>query len=233
MNILGWWLFKARGRSQPGLDILMKLEIELVDAFRGTTRTIEIRRDEFCAQCSGSGWRAGSIPAVCDDCGGRGEVISVRRFFPVAITCPACSGQKPPVTDPCPSCRGTGRRAHITALCVDIPPGVETGMTLQLRNQGALGDVGAARGNLRIRLTVKDHADFERRQIDLYCRLAVPSTAMAEGAKVQVSTLGGGNRQLSIPTGTRNGDTLRIKGAGMPDIGGRVRGDLCVEIVRE
>jgi molecular chaperone DnaJ len=206
--------------------------LELVDAFRGTTRTIKINRDEFCAECSGAGWRAGSVPAVCDDCGGRGEVVRFRRFFPVAISCPACSGQKSPVTDPCPSCRGTGRATRVATFSVDIPPGVETGMVLQLRNQGELGDVGAARGSLRIRLTVEPHPMFERRQNDLYCRVAVSSSAIADGTKIEVPTLDG-NRQLSVPRNTGYGDTLRIKGAGMPDIGGRLRGDLLVEIVRD
>ena len=58
MNILRWRNAKQREGSQPGPDILTELKIELVDAFRGTTRTLEINRDEFCMNAVG---RAGTL----------------------------------------------------------------------------------------------------------------------------------------------------------------------------
>jgi molecular chaperone DnaJ len=115
---------------------------------------------------------------------------------------------------------------------VDVPPGVESGMWLQMRNQGELGDSRGPRGNVRIQVVVKKHPTFDRRHNDLYCRVAVTDIAMTGGAEVQVPTLDGTCR-LRIPRGTRDGDLLRMKGRGMPDIGGRVRGDLLVEVVLE
>ena len=49
---------------------------------------------------------------------------------------------------------------------------------------------------------------------------------------IEVPTLDGRD-QLEVPRGTQSGDVLRIKGRGMPDIGGRARGDELVEIVVE
>ncbi len=69
-----------------------------------------------------------------------------------------------------------GARAEFPAtahLQVDIPPGVESGMWLQLRNQGELGDVGAPRGNLRIQVLVKKHPFFERQRNDLVCQVPI------------------------------------------------------------
>jgi molecular chaperone DnaJ len=231
-GILGWGIFKGSRRGRPGPDILMSLEMELVDAARGINKTIELSRHEFCDECGGSAWRKDSFPPRCNDCDGRGEVITIRRFFPAVIICPTCAGEAPPVTDPCPACRGAGRTAQVVRLLVDVPPGVETGMWLQFRNQGELGDLGAPRGNLRIQIKVKKHPIFDRRHNDLYCQVAVSQTAMTAGATVQVPTLGR-SCPLVIPKGTVQGDLLRMEGLGMPDIGGSFRGDLVVEVVLE
>src|ERR1700677_730414 len=94
-GILGWWLSRGPRPARPGSDILMELELDLVEAARGTTRTIKINRHEPCDECGGSGWQWGTSPPRCGECGGRGQVIRIRRFLPVAITCPTCAGQGP------------------------------------------------------------------------------------------------------------------------------------------
>jgi molecular chaperone DnaJ len=217
-----------REKEQPGPDIVMELEIELDEAFRGTSRIIELNRDDYCAPCRGEGWPA----LACKTCRGRGEVISIRRIWPAVVACPACASQGAPAPGPCSSCGGRGRTSQLVRLEIHVPPGVETGMILRLRNQGALGNLGAPRGNLCIRLLVKEHPMFKRRHNDLYSRKAISSAAMAAGSNVRVPTLDG-ECDLKIPKGTISGDTLRIKRAGMRDIGGIVRGDLFVEIVRD
>jgi len=105
-------------------------------------------------------------------------------------------------------------------------------MWLQLRNQGELGDMGAPRGNLRIQILVKKHPFFERQRNDLVCQVPISFAQAALGAMVEVPTLDG-REQLEVPRGTQSGDVLRIKGRGMPDLGGRARGDELVEVVVE
>jgi len=226
-------LFSARRRGpRPGPDLLMKLEIELLEAARGTSRGIEVSRQEFCGECRGSGSRKGTIATPCNYCGGRGQIVQARGFFQVATTCPACGGEGVRITDPCPNCRGAGRTPSAAKLQVDVPPGVESGMWLQLRNQGELGDLGAPRGNLRIQVVVKKHPFFERRRNDLICQVPISFAQATLGAEVQVPTLEGPDR-LAVPRGTQSGEILRIKGRGMPDISGRGRGDELVEVVVE
>src|SRR4051812_24720560 len=226
-------LFGDRRRGpRPGPDLLMKLEIELLEAARGTSREIEISRQEFCGECRGSGSRKGTIATPCNYCGGRGQIVQARGFFQVATTCPACGGEGVRITDPCPNCRGAGRTATTAKLQVDVPPGVESGMWLQLRNQGELGDLGAPRGNLRIQVVVKKHPFFERRRNDLICQVPISFAQATLGAEVQVPTLEGPDR-LEVPRGTQSGEILRIKGRGMPDISGRGRGDELVEVLVE
>jgi molecular chaperone DnaJ len=226
-------LFGDRRRGpRPGPDLLMKLEIELLEAARGTSRGIEVSRQEFCGECRGSGSRKGTIATPCNYCGGRGQIVQARGFFQVATTCPACGGEGVRITDPCPNCRGAGRTPSAAKIQVDVPPGVESGMWLQLRNQGELGDLGAPRGNLRIQVVVKKHPFFERRRNDLICQVPISFAQATLGAEVQVPTLEGPDR-LAVPRGTQSGEILRIKGRGMPDISGRGRGDELVEVVVE
>jgi molecular chaperone DnaJ len=105
-------------------------------------------------------------------------------------------------------------------------------MWLQLRGQGELGDVGASRGHLRIQVMVKKHPFFERQRNDLVCQVPISFAQAALGAMVEVPTLDG-REHLEVPRGSQSGDVLRIKGRGMPDIGGRARGDELVEVVVE
>jgi molecular chaperone DnaJ len=226
-------LFGQRRRGpRPGQDLLMKMEIELVEAARGTTKPLEVNRHEYCGECKGSGARKGTIATTCNYCGGQGQVVQSRGFFQMATTCPACGGEGVRVTDPCPGCRGSGRVPSAVNIKVDVPPGVESGMWLQLRGQGEPGDLGAPRGNLRIQVMVRKHPFFERNRNDLYCQVPIGFAQAALGADIEVPTLDGPDR-LHVPKGTQSGEVLRLKGRGMPDIGGRVRGDELVEVVVE
>jgi len=226
-------LFGERRRGpRPGSDLLMKLEIELVEAARGTTRSVEVSRQDPCGECQGSGARKGTSPTTCNYCGGRGQIVQARGFFQVATTCPACGGNGTRIADPCSKCRGAGRSPVTVQLQVDVPPGVESGMWLQLRNQGEAGDPGAPRGNLRIQILVRKHPFFERRRNDLFTQVPISFAQATLGADVEVPTLNG-PESLAVPRGTQSGEVLRIKGRGMPDLGGRSRGDELVEVVVE
>jgi molecular chaperone DnaJ len=48
------------------------------------------------------------------------------------------------------------------------------------------------------------------------------------GGTIDVPTLEGGKTKLSIPEGTQPGTVLRLRGQGVPHLGGRGRGDLHV-----
>jgi molecular chaperone DnaJ len=231
-GLFGDFFGQRRRGPRPGQDLLMKLEIELQEAARGTTKPIELSRQEFCNECNGSGARKGTVATTCTYCEGRGQVVQSRGFFQVATTCPACGGEGSRISDPCPGCRGSGKIPTVVHVKVDVPPGVDSGMWLQLRNQGEPGDPGAPRGNLRIQIQVRKHPFFERRNNDLFCQVPISFPQAALGAEVEVPTLTGAEH-TTVPRGTQSGDILKLKGRGMPDLNGRGRGDELVEVVVE
>ena len=210
-------LFGERRRGpRPGPDLLMKLEIELrrggaghVPQHRGQPAGVLRRMPRL-------GLAQGDVATTCNYCGGRGQIVQARGFFQVATTCPACGGEGVRITDPCPNCRGAGRTPSTSKLQVDVPPGVESGMWLQLRNQGELGDLGAPRGNLRIQVVVKKHPFFERRRNDLFCQVPISFAQAALGAEIEVPTLDGPGRMSWFPAARRAARCSGSRGAACP-----------------
>ena len=226
-------MFQQRRRGpRPGQDLLMKLEIDLIEAARGASKPVDLARQEICEECRGDGARQGTRPVTCDYCRGSGQVVQSRGFFQVATTCPACGGQGTRIVDPCGKCKGSGRVLQNSRIQVDVPPGVDTGMWLQLRGQGEPGDQGAPRGNLRIQIQVRPHPFFEREGNDLHCQVPISFAQAALGSHIEVPTLDG-TEHLEVPRGTQSGEVLKLKGRGMPSVDGRGRGDELVEVVIE
>ena len=72
---------------------------------------------------------------------------------------------------------------------------------------------------------VQEHEFFRRDGINLFCEIPVNFTTLALGGEIQVPTLDG-TESVKVPEGTQTGTTLRLRGKGMPEVGGRGRGDL-------
>ncbi|MEQ8773146.1 MAG: DnaJ C-terminal domain-containing protein, partial [Erythrobacter sp.] len=115
-------------------------------------------------------------------------------------------------------------------LKVDIPPGVDTGTRIRLSGKGEAGQRGAAPGDLYIFVHVKAHDLFEREGTTLATRVPVSFTTAALGGCVDIPDLDGSTNRIDIPAGMQSGKQLRVRGAGMPVLQGRGRGDLVVEI---
>ena len=80
---------------------------------------------------------------------------------------------------------------------------------------------------------MKPHSVFEREGTTLATRVPVSFTTAALGGCVEIPDLDGSTNRLEIPAGIQSGKQLRIRGAGMPVLQGRGRGDLVVEIAVE
>lgn len=223
-----------RGRRGPraGRDLRMQLDLDLFEAAKGANKTIDIRRQELCSQCGGSGAKRGTKPVTCSYCGGRGQVFQSSGFFRIATPCPSCRGTGSQIRDPCPDCSGNGRIVAGRTIQVDVPPGVDTGMRVRLRGEGEPGDNGAPRGDLYCYINVREHPLFHREGANLICQVPITFTQAALGAEVEVPTLSG-KQPLSVPRGTQSGEVFRLRGKGMPDPHGRGCGELVVQVVVE
>jgi molecular chaperone DnaJ len=220
---------RRRGGPQRGGDLRYDLEITFEESARGTETTIQIPRQENCETCGGSGAAPGSAPTVCSQCRGMGQVRFQQGFFTVARSCPQCRGSGRMITRPCQTCRGAGRVNKERKIGVKIPAGIATGQQLRLQNEGEAGSAGGPSGHLFVVVHVQEHEFFRRDGLNLFCEIGVNFTTLALGGDIQVPTLDGAEN-VKVPEGTQTGTTLRLRGKGMPDVGGRGRGDLLATV---
>jgi len=216
---------RRRGGPQRGADLRYDLEISFEESARGAETTIQIPRQETCETCRGSGSAPGASASTCPQCHGQGQVRFQQGFFTVARTCPQCRGAGKVITKPCQSCRGAGRVSKERTITVKIPPGIAAGQQLRLQGEGEAGSAGGPAGHLYVVVHVQEHAFFRRDGVNLFCEIPVHFTTLALGGEVQVPTLDG-TETVKVPEGTQTGTTLRLRAKGMPDVGGRGRGDL-------
>lgn len=220
----------GRRTARRGADLRYDIEISLKEAAEGLKTKIRVPRLETCASCKGSGAAEGSSPSRCSTCGGAGQVRYQQGFFSVSRTCSGCRGTGQVIRNACRDCRGAGRVEREKTLEIRIPAGVDSGSRLRVVGEGEAGEVGAASGDLYVIIQVKEHDVFDRREHSLYCSIPVSFTQAALGADVTVPTLNGSESSISIPEGTQTGSVFRVKGQGMPVLGGRGRGDLFVAV---
>lgn len=219
----------SRRSSQRGADLRYDLEITLEQAATGMTAQLRIPKLESCETCNGSGAKPGTKPETCRTCQGAGQVRFQQGFFSVSRTCSTCRGMGQVISSPCETCRGTGRIEHEKSIEVKIPAGVETGSRLRLQAEGESGTLGGPAGDLYVVIHVAEHEQFERQGNNLYASVPITFAQAALGADVKVLTLGG-DESLKIPAGTQTGTVFRVRGQGMPVLGGRGKGDLFVSV---
>lgn len=223
----------GRQQTRRGADLRYDMQVSLDEAFHGKSTEIEIEVSQSCETCDGSGASPGTGERACNLCHGQGTVRAKQGLFVVERPCPTCSGRGAVLEEPCDSCRGEGRVDRAQALSVEIPPGVDTGTRIRLSGKGEAGARGAPAGDLYIFVHVKPHELFQREGTTLATRVPVSFTTAALGGCVKIPDLDGSTNSVDIPAGIQSGKQLRVRGAGMPVLQGRGRGDLVVEIAVE
>lgn len=223
----------ARHQPRRGADLRYDMEVSLEDAFHGKSAEIQIEVSQSCETCHGSGATPGTGTRTCNLCSGQGKVRAKQGFFVVERPCPNCHGRGEVITTPCRDCGGEGRVDAPQTLDVEIPPGVDTGTRIRLSGKGEAGPNGAPPGDLYIFVHIKPHEIFAREGTTLITRVPISFTKAALGGEIEIPDLAGEAITLSIPAGIQSGKQLRQRGAGMPVLQGRGRGDLVVEIVVE
>ncbi|PTS79691.1 molecular chaperone DnaJ [Sphingomonas sp. HMWF008] len=232
-NIFGEFMGGQRGGAsgpRRGADLRYDMEITLEDAFHGKATEITIDVTSACDVCNGSGATKGTSAKTCATCHGHGKVRAQQGFFVVERTCPSCHGAGQTIADPCGNCRGEGRVEKTKTRTVNIPPGVDEGTRVRLTGEGEAGLRGAPAGDLYIFLHVARHPLFEREGTTLYARTPISFTTASLGGEIHIPGPDGVRHPIKIPAGTQSGRELRQRGAGMPVLQGRGRGDLVIRI---
>ncbi len=221
-------VFGRRRGPRRGQDLRYNLDISFREAAFGTETQIKIPRAETCGACTGSGAAPGTKPTTCPTCRGTGQVTFQQGFFSVARSCSHCGGAGRIVNEPCKTCRGEGEIPVERTLHLKIPPGVDTGSQLRISGEGEPGPHGGPPGDLYVVVRVEADPFFKRDGTSLFCELPVSVPQAVLGASLEIPTLEGAATRLHVPEGTQSGTVLRVRGQGIPQLGGKGRGDLHV-----
>jgi molecular chaperone DnaJ len=114
-------------------------------------------------------------------------------------------------------------------LEVDVPPGIDDGQRIRLSGRGHAGERGGPSGDLYVVVRVAEDERFLRDREDLVTVIDVPAPLAALGTKVEVPTLDG-PVPLEVPAGTQPGETIVLRGRGMPPLSRGRTGDLRVVV---
>jgi molecular chaperone DnaJ len=220
----------GRSAGRAGADLRYDVHLTFEEAVFGTEKVLEFDKLETCIHCLGKRTAPGTRPVSCSACGGLGQVERRQGFFTLRTTCPTCRGDGVRITDPCPECRGVGVVQVPKKLSVKIPAGVDDGARLRLSGEGEEGSGGAPAGDLYVIIHVASHEFFERHGTDIHCQIPLSFPQAALGADIEVPSLHG-NQTLTVPRGIQTGETLTLRGCGVPALRGEGRGHQVVHIV--
>lgn len=224
----------SRKDLNRGRDFQVELEINLEDTLQETEKEIILEKNTVCSRCAGKGAEPGSKVNECFSCRGTGQVQQIQRTIlgTIArdIVCPECKGAGSKPDKPCNVCQGEGRIFEREKIKASIPAGVDSNQMLKIKGKGDAGKRGAKAGDLYIRLLVKKHPVFKRKEDDLYVAHPISFSQAALGAEVEVPTLEGKKILLKVPEGTETGKIFKISGKGIPHFSGYGRGNLYIEL---
>ena len=223
-----------RSASRKGQTVRIRLSLSLSEVATGVSKAVRVSLLDNCSDCDGSGAGAGTEAKACSTCGGSGEERHVQRSvfgqFVSVQPCRTCGGEGRVIESPCQKCSGDGRLRSEQEVEIDVPAGVTSENFLTLRGRGSVGPRGGPRGDLVVLLEVQDDPRFARDGSHLVHELAVTFSQAALGAEVDVPTIDGTAR-VTIPDGIQSGELLQLRGLGLPELNGTIRGDQVVRVL--
>jgi molecular chaperone DnaJ len=125
--------------------------------------------------------------------------------------------------------RNTGNKEESAKLAVTVPAGVKDNQKLKLTGEGDGSSTGPS-GDLYVILQIQEHSLFKREENDIVLELPVSYIDAILGTSLEVPTLTG-RVLIKIPPGTHTGQALRLKGKGLPKMGGFGSGDMLIKVL--
>lgn len=225
---------RSSNRMRRGRDLLYDVNMTLEEVVKGKKEEVQIPTIENCATCSGTGAAPGTSPKICPTCNGQGQtrrVYNQNQFstFISLDTCNTCHGEGRILEKPCNTCHGNGKVRKSNDLKIDIPSGVEDGVTLRISGKGE-SIQGGVNGDLLVRIHVLPHEHFKVLEDgDLMYNYDISFVDLILGTETKVPTIDG-TEKLKIPSCTQANAIFKLKGKGLPRYGKFGRGSQYVKV---
>lgn len=227
---------RQRGGPRAGESLRYDIELTLEDVLRGKEVEISVPHMASCPDCNGSGAKGGKFN-TCQQCGGRGQVQSIRRTpfgqMSSISDCPVCHGKGKSPVEKCPKCRGVGRLQKTKKVSIKVPAGISDDDRIRVPGAGDAGYDGGPAGDLYVVIHIKQSSTFERDGQNLWTGVKTTYPKLVLGGEATVKTIDGDTAVLKIPAGTQVGAVLRMSGKGLPKMNSTIRGDMFVRVMIE
>ena len=230
-------LFQNRGgpggrapRPEAGRDLETEIHVSFDQAVEGAQVPVSVPLSAPCTTCFGTGAKPGTAPQICSLCQGRGVEAESQGLFSISQPCRRCGGTGTEITDPCPTCSGSGRTRQVKRYRVNIPAGVRDGSRVRLAGKGEVGPRNGPAGDLYVITRVDESPIFARKGDNLEVEVPITIPEAIRGATIEVPTLSQSKR-IRVSPGTQHGTVQRLRGEGPPKLSGRGRGDIHYRLV--
>jgi len=210
-----------RTKRKRGSDLLVRHSVAFQAVMDGSEESLEFQVLKTCKDCSGLGSSSPEGVRECPACDGRGRIQRIERVGPftqqVVSDCSSCQGDGRIVQNPCSNCQGDGRANETKKVQFTVPAGIENGTRLRMSGYGesAKSENGDP-GHLYIEIEIDEHEWFERDGADLLMAIPLSYTDLVLGATIEIPHLDGENLKIKVPSGSKPGDTISLKGRGLP-----------------
>lgn len=226
-EILGW---------QPAEVLKLSLE----ELARGGAKEASLSGSVSCVDCGGLGASRGSHARVCRYCFGKGFVprrLSLRRrkvlwgknsvWSGKYRLCRRCGGRGRDIPEACRRCGGFGRIVKRHRQRLTLPLGLVPGQVCRLE---ALDLETGQKTQVVFEVRLIPHAIFQIEKHDLMCDKLVDKNLPAKQHRLRLQTPLG-ETQFNLPNPLREGEIVKVAGAGLFKDGRRQeRGDLYVRL---
>ena len=220
---------------EKGSDAYVEVNITFAQSLTGANVTINVPVRRKCSKCNGNGSADGK-DTICKKCNGTGvQTQYVRRGamqFATQTFCPDCQGKGRIITNPCPTCKGTGLEEKIETYNIEIPAGIFNGAEILKHCMGhSSTKPNGTNGDLYIRIHVLSEPLYERQGNDIFHYLDLTLEEAWCGCEKIVYNADGKSLKVKIPELTTHGKRFVFAKNGFPSLRFGTKGDFVV-IVR-
>ncbi|KIY51806.1 DnaJ-domain-containing protein, partial [Fistulina hepatica ATCC 64428] len=212
-------------RPHKSKNSIIPHEVTLEDVYNGKSVKLSMEKEAVCAQCNGSGAKAGSKPKTCSTCEGKGYTFAATAIQPnlygkTRTRCTNCNGEgrKYRDKDRCKKCKGAKVVKEKTRHELHIEKGMTDKQRIVLTGAGDQVP-GEPPTDVIFVLSVLPHKNIERAGNDLLTTVNITlSEALLGFSRILLTHLDGRGIEVSSPPGKvlKCDTTIVLRGEGMP-----------------
>lgn len=233
--------FGGRGRQQDPrtqAHLRVTVDISLEDAYSDKTKkkTFKYNRNFVCDSCGGLKFdkNNGGRIEVCPSCNGQRVVNQqVGPGMFMQTPCGRCSSTGTIIINGCKTCNSSGLQSKNETIDIDINP-ASVFNNIQVPNKGneILVNGNKFVGDLIIQVKPLPHKDFQLDQqgnLHKVIEISVLDCILGKTNQTKFKHIDGSEKQFKLNYGTKEGETFRLGGLGIPTPSGQ-RTDLHLHI---